>query len=86
MTTGERRRSAMVVLGSAVVAVFAAAVPPTGGYSYGRGDRSVYDVSTVFLLSLLLVGGVSLLFSDRAARRVGAILSIAAGTRRCPCR
>jgi hypothetical protein len=80
MTTGERRRSAaMVVLAAAMVAVFAAAVPPTGGYSYGRGDRSVYDLSTVFLLSLLLVGGVSMLFADRAARRVGAILGLAAG-------
>jgi len=67
------------VLACALVAVGAAAVPPTGGYSYGFHDRSVYDVSTVFLLSLLLVGGVTLLFADRAAHRVGAVLGLAAG-------
>ena len=81
MTTGMGiiRRRGIVVLGCAFAAAGAAAVPPTGGYDYGAHDRSVYDISTVLQLSLLLVAGVGLLFTDRVVRRVSAVLGIAAG-------
>ena len=67
MTTGSVRRSALLVLGCGTIAVVAAAVPPTGGYEYAANDRSLYDVSTVFQLALLLVAGATLLVRDRVA-------------------
>lgn len=75
-----RRRAAMVVIACALCAGLAAAVPPTGGYDYAANDRSVYDVSTVFLLSLLLVAGVGVMFADRVVRRIMAVIGFAAAT------